>query len=81
MIDRACLMKGRDHPAVGLAEGDIPGTDLRLRCRGYDEVEAVGELLEDDDGAREKAVFAIDLGTNVLADRGPPDVASRDERR
>ncbi len=41
----------------------------------------MGELLEDDDGAREQAALAVDLGAHVLADRGPPDVASRDEWR
>ena len=41
----------------------------------------MGEFLEDDDGPRKQTALAVDLGAHVLADRGPPDVASRDEWR
>ena len=53
---------------------------LLRRCRD-DEVEAVSELFEDDDGAGKQVALAVDLGADVLTDRGPPDVASRDEWR
>ncbi len=81
MIDRAGLMEGGNHFSIGLSERHIPRADLRLRRCGYHEVEAVGELLEDDDGPGKQTTLAVDLGAHVLADGGPPDVASRDERR
>ena len=70
-------MKGPDHVPVGLTEGNEPRADFRLRSRGCYEVEAVREFLEDDDGAREQATLAVDLGAHVLTDGGPPDVASK----
>ena len=68
MVDRAGLVKGSDHPSIGLAEGDIPGTYLGLGGRRDHEVEAVRELLEDDHWAREQPALPVDLGTYVLAD-------------
>ena len=39
----------------------------------------MGEFLEDDDGPRKQAALAVDLGAHVLADRGPPDIATRNQ--
>ena len=57
-----------------------PRTGLGFRCCGDNDLEAVSELLEDDDGARKQAALAVDLRTDVLADRGPPDVAGSHKR-
>ena len=81
MIDRSSLMERGNHVAVGLSEGNEPRADLRFRCRRDHEVKAVRELLVDDDGPREEAALAIDLGAHVLTDRGPPNIATRDQRR
>ena len=61
-------MEGRNHLAVRLAEGYVPGTDLGLRGRGDHKVETVRKLLEDYHRAREEPTLPVDFGTHVLAD-------------
>jgi hypothetical protein len=41
----------------------------------------VCQLLEDDHRSREQPALAIDFGADVLTNRGPPDIASRDKGR
>lgn len=81
MIDRTSLMQGSDHLAVGLAERDIPRANLGLGGRRYHEVEAVRELLEDNDRPRETATLAVNLRADILADGSPPDITDRDKGR
>ena len=61
MIDGAGLMQRGHHLAVSLAEMYEPRADFQFCCCWYDELEAMSELLVDDDRTGKQAALAIDL--------------------
>lgn len=81
VINRPRLVEARDHIAFPLAELHVPRTFVDLGGSRDNKIKAVCQLLENDNGPREKVALAVYLRTDILADARPPNVALRHQGR